>query len=30
MPMEKLDAELIKKINSYPAEESDREIARKL
>ena len=30
MPMEKLDNELIKKINSYPAEESDREIARKL
>jgi predicted phosphodiesterase len=28
--MEKLDNELIKKINSYPAEESDREIARKL
>lgn len=30
MPMGKLDNELIKKINSYPAEESDREIARKL
>jgi len=30
MPMWKLDNELIKKINSYPAEESDREIARKL
>ena len=30
MPMGKLDDELIKKINSYPAEESDREIARKL
>lgn len=30
MPMEKLDADIIKKINSYPAEESDREIARKL
>lgn len=30
MPMEKLDADTIKKINSYPAEESDREIARKL
>lgn len=28
--MQKLDNELIKKINSYPAEESDREIARKL
>lgn len=30
MPMGKLDADTIKKINSYPAEESDREIARKL
>jgi predicted phosphodiesterase len=30
MPMWKLENELIKKINSYPAEESDREIARKL
>lgn len=30
MPMQKLDNELIKKINSYPAEESDREIAKKL
>ena len=30
MPMWKLDDDLIKKINSYPAEESDREIARKL
>jgi len=28
--MEKLDNELIKKINSFPAEESDREIARRL
>lgn len=28
--MWKLDNELIKKINSYPAEESDREIAKKL
>ena len=28
--MNKIDNELIKKINSYPVEDSDREIARKL